>query len=256
MNNIFNSIFDPDSFVSQQTTSVRTFIKTAFVQAVGEVFAQHPDPYLITQLDSAGNKLSGVSVTVENPTDLVQYPSVVVRWLEQSVENAGVGHIEYIYDSDNSATVPFRHAYYRGQIELGIYALSSVDRDLVADSLVQLMRMPDMATYTQQYFNQIFNDDDNSNTLNYINVDTDRILPVGESVSQVPWLAENALQYKGGYRSNVFGEFYSLPPNFTFSGYIEAVNVYPYIGGVEPVPNPDPSDPAVWLPTYNNLPST
>lgn len=242
------SIFDPASFIPQSTVNVKTWVKSAFVQAVGEVFASHPDPILKTELDANGNKISGVSVTIENPTDEIVYPAVVVRWLEQTVKNAGVGHIEYIFDPDNNATVPFRHAYYRGQIELGIYALSSLDRDLVSDTLVQLMRMPDMAAYTQNYFNQIFNDVDSSANLNYINVDTDNISPTGESVSQVPWLAENALQYTSGYRSNVFGEFYSLPPGFHFGGYISAVDVYPYIGGVEPLPDPNPDDPAIWEP--------
>jgi hypothetical protein len=242
------SIFDPSSFVPQQTVSYKTFLKSAFVQALGAVYELMPDPVLQTTLDAGGNKLSGVTVTIEYPTDSIVYPCIVVGWIEQYVRNAGVGHIEWILDENTNLPTPFRHAHYQGQIELAVYALSSLDRDLVSDSLVQIMRMPDMATYTTNYYNQIFNDVDNSNTLHYINVDTDNIRPVGESVQQVPWGAENALQYKSGYRANVFGEFYSLPPDYQFGGYISEVDVYPYVLGTDPVPDPDPSDPAPWLP--------
>lgn len=242
------TIFNPADFIPQRSVSYRTFLKTAFVESLGSVFAVHPDPILKTVVDTAGNKLAGVTVTVEYPTDMIVYPCIVISWIETSVKNAGVGHIEQIFDPVTSGATPFRHAHYAGQIECAIYALSSVDRDLIADSLVQIMRMPDMATYTLQYFNQIFNDADPTNTLHYINVDTDNIRPIGESVSQVPWGSENELQYKSGYRANVFGEFYSLPPDFVPPGYIADVKVYPYVIGIDPLPNPDPSNTNPWLP--------
>lgn len=133
----------------------------------------------------------------------------------------------------------FKHSLYNADIEFMIYALSSLDRDLIADTIVQTLRFGDLSTYTNNFFNRIYpsNFDAVPDSIgHFININTDRIQGTGEAETEVPWGAEDDLIYNLSYRVAIFGEFYSLPPETPYE-YISKVWLYPYIDGVDPVPN-------------------
>jgi hypothetical protein len=226
------SVINPNSFLPIQTISYKSYLKEALAGALRMVFNSHPDLNLQTQYDQNGNVIGGTFIGIEYPTDARQYPNILIRVHEQSIAAAGVGHIEYFFNPVTSGIDSYRHTYYHAIAEFEIFALSSLDRDLVSDSLVQILKMPDMAVYTNIFFNEIFDIEIPAPNLNYVNMNIDEIDGMGESISPVPWGSENQLVYQTGYRQKVFGEFYSLPPNNAPVGMIEAVDLYPYIASL------------------------
>jgi hypothetical protein len=223
----------------ERTVPYKSWVKSSLVEAFRPVFANHPD-----------EKLRRTKVSIDYPTSELQYPSVVIRFYEREIKNAGVGHVEFILmEEEDPFFVKFRHYLYDGDIELAIFALSSFDRDLISDTIVQTFAMHDMASYTESFWNRIYHGTDPKAAWNYVNLNTDRILGFGESQTPQPWLSEDQLVYQSSYRIAIYGEFYNLPPdNLPPAGLISKVNVYPYLQG-EPVPN-GTDDPAPWdMPT-------
>jgi hypothetical protein len=215
------------TYLPEKTIKYKTYIKTALVESLKPVFENHVD-----------KNLHNTKVIIESPKERQSFPSVVVKFYEQEIMNAGVGHEERIKDPDGSVW-KFKHYFYNGDIELGINTLSALDRDLVADTLVQTLAMGDLTSYTNSFFNRIYppNSDAIPDSVgHFININTDRIQGFGETTTKVPWGSEDDLVYTMSYRVKVFGEFYSLPPDFPHK-YISKVFLYPYIKGVDPVPS-------------------
>lgn len=215
------------SYLPEKTIKYKTYIKTALVESLRPVFQNHVD-----------EKLKNTKVTIDMPKERQAFPSVVVRFYENEIFNAGVGHEEKIVDEDEKIW-KFKHYFYKGSVELMIYTLSSLDRDLIADTLVQTISMGDLAEYTNAFFERIYPSDAEEvpdSIGHFININSDQISGINESTSPVPWNAENDLNYTMSYRVNVWGEFYSLPPNAPYQ-YISKVFLYPYIKNVEAKPN-------------------
>jgi hypothetical protein len=232
----------------EQTVPYKTWIKTSLVEGLRQVFAQHPDIRIRTRdgvRDGKPIKL-GTKVSIDFPTSELHYPTIVVRFQERDISNIGVGHVEYILvDSDDVVKTKFRHYLYHGMIEFAIYALSSLDRDLISDSLVQALAMPDMANYTEDFWQRIYFPVDEGTTdaertrskgrWNYVNLNLDRITGSGENQTPQPWLSEDQLVYQTSYRTDIMGEFYSLPPvDQVAVGNVERVVIYTYDEGQEP----------------------
>src|SRR3954470_14732242 len=143
------------TILPEKTIPYKTYIKTSLVESIRAVFDRHPDPKLRSQTEK-GIRI-GTKVSIEYPTSQTQYPSIVIRFFERSIENMGIAHVEYLYvDSFHNFVWPFRHYRYSGDIEFGIYALSSLDRDLISDALIQTLAMPDTAGYTQAFWDRIY----------------------------------------------------------------------------------------------------
>jgi hypothetical protein len=231
----------------ETTIRYKTYLKRALVEALRQVFANHPD-----------SQLHRTKVSIDYPTSENLYPTVIVRFYEREIRNAGVGHVEYLVRVDDNdeptlLTDKFRHYLYSGDIEFAVYALSSKDRDLIADTLVQTLAMPDMASYTNNFFNRLYhppqdNDDYDDARYNFVNLNTDLISGFGETQTQQPWLSEDNLQYQTSYRVGIYGEFYSLPPidSDVWGGVVERVDLYPYIEDLEEVPT-GADDPSEWI---------
>jgi hypothetical protein len=181
---------------------------------------------------------------------------VLIRFFERDITNAGVGHEEYVdlslLDLDGvSGVFKFKHYFYHADIEFAIMALSSLDRDLVADSVVQTIAMGTLEDYTNRFFNRIYpRESENQypdSIWHYVNINSDQIQGFGEGQNVPVWGSEDDLVYQTSYRVRAFGEFYSVPPE-TPINIIEAVTQYPYIAGLEDVPTGDPDDGGQWVP--------
>jgi len=211
------------SYLPERTIKYKTYVKTALVESLIPVFQNHID-----------EKLKSTKVTIDMPKERQSFPAVVVRFYESEIRNAGVGHEEVIADTNNKGW-KFKHYFYTGSIEFGIYALSSLDRDLISDTIVQTITMGDLAEYTNNFFNRIY--PPNSDLIpdsvgHFININNDKVSAVGEASSDVPWGAEDDLTYTVSYRVEVFGEFYSLPQDAPHE-FINEVFVYPYVQDAE-----------------------
>lgn len=240
-----------------ETIQYKVYVKTTLVEALRLVFAAHPDDIL-----------KNTKVDIDFPMTEAEYPAIIVRFYERSIKNAGVGHFEMLPELDVNGDptgfyYKYEHRLYNGDIEFAIYALSSYDRDLLADALVQTLTMADLEAYTNQFLDRVYQANPVSVPVSkdhYINLNTDEIMGFGETQQIAPWNPEDVMVYQTSYRIPIFGEFYSLTPTTTKYGMIEKVETYPYMPvNNESVPNPkwsgpdgiqgtgdDQTDPAPW----------
>lgn len=236
-----------------QTVRYKTYVKEALIEALTGVFVSHADTLL-----------RGTKITIDFPFDEIDYPAVVVRFYERQIKNAGIGHDEMFPDPNAPGRyIRYKHYLYDGDIEFAIYALSSLERDLISDSLVQTLAMADLETYTNNFLARIYSPDPTSEPASVdhmINLNTDTISGFGETQAQAPWGPEDVMVYQTAYRVGIFGEFYSRTPEPFNYGLIDRVDTFPYMpANGEVFPNPpwpgpdhaygtgdDQADPAPW----------
>jgi hypothetical protein len=230
-----------------QTIRYKTYLKEALVEALRTVLSSHPD-----------SLLQNTKVDIEWPSDQASYPAIIVRYYERNIRNAGVAHEELldvtpVTDPPSAKQVRrYRHLIYTGDVEFGIYALSSYDRDLIADSLVEIMMFADIEPWTNQLLSRIYDPDltqEPTAVEHFINLNTDSLGPFGEVQNPVPWQDEDEIVFSVSYRLSVMGEVYSRTPDNQVYGVISRVDLYPWIDGLETKPNPHPEDPTPWTPT-------
>lgn len=228
----------------QQTVRYRTYIKETMVEALRAVFQNHPDPLL-----------SDTKITVELPTDESSYPAIIVRYYNRYLRNAGIGHHEWFLATpegyEPKLYQKFQHFMYAGDVEFKVLALSSKDRDFLADALVQTIGMSKSETYTQAFVNRVYDSDHEAepqSLYHFINLATDDFQELGDQEQNAPWMEEDLLVYSATFRVPIFGEFYSrLLTDTTSYGVVQKVEMYPWIPVVEPEPNPNPEDESPWL---------
>lgn len=228
----------------QNTVRYRTYIKETIVEALRAVFSEHPDPLL-----------RGTKVSVELPTDRASYPAVIVRYFNRSINNAGIAHHEWMLATpegyEPKLYQKFRHFMYKGDIELKVLAMSSKDRDFLADAIVQTVGMAESETYTKAFLERVYDADPEieiQSKYHFINLATDQFSELGDQEGPAPWMEEDLLVYSATFRIPIFGEFYSrLLTDQTSYGVVEKVEVYPWIEDIEPEPNPDPDETNPWL---------
>jgi hypothetical protein len=232
------------TFPLQQTVGYRTYVNTALVEALRSAFAMHPDTLL-----------QRTKVNMAFSFQEIDYPSVVVTFIPSSNEAAGIGHQELRYDEDSQTYLKANRRLYHGTIDFRVYALSTLDRDLIADSLMQIIGMPELLAWTHRFYLRINNPDEwgrvenkvvRGHDFHFLNVNTDRISEQPPTTSPNPWGAEDVYLYETGMSIPVFGEVLSIPPDQNWT-LISKVIIYPYINGLEPVPQGS-DDPAPWIP--------
>lgn len=228
----------------QQTVRYRTYIKETISEALREVFAQHPDKLM-----------RGLKIGPELPTDRSSYPAIVIKYFNRNLRNAGVGHHEWkVITPDGyepKQYQKFRHFMYNGDIEFKILAMSTKDRDFLADALVQAIGMADSEHYTQAFLNRVYEADpvaEPQSQYHFINLSTDEFSEVGDQEGMAPWMEEDLFVYSSTFRVPIFGEFYSrLLTDPTSYGLVQKVEIYPWIPDFEVEPTPNPEDPALWV---------
>lgn len=231
-----------EPLLQEQTIRYKTYLKRSLVEAFSTVFKNHPDP-LIRQ---------HTKIDVDLPMVRSSYPSVVVRFYERQIKNTGVGHMETL-QNPSGAYQKYKHYMYTGDLEFAIYALSSYDRDLLSDSLVQAIAMSDIEWYTNYFYNRIYESTDFDSYSHFININTDQVSGFGETQVNAPWMAEDTLIYQSSYRVGAMGEFYNRMLNTEYN-LVENIPLYPYTGvdmsGTDPVPGGDPNNTAQWEQDY------
>lgn len=242
-----------------QTIQYKTYLKRALTEALKPVFASHADTLF-----------RDTKVTIETPFSEAHYPSIVIRFYERQIKNMGVGHQEWWPDVNFGGTGPidsrfirYKHFMYTGDVEFAIYTLSSLDRDLISDSIVQVIAMGDIEAYTNQFLQRIYHPDLTAVPAaqdHMVNINTDTISGFGETQAPAPWQPEDVMVYQTAYRVGVMGEFYSRTPSPTTYGVVTGVDVFPWNPGnneTQPTPSwpgpdhtygtgDDQTDPAVW----------
>ena len=165
-------------------------VKRAIVRTLREIFnADYPESIL-----------RNVWVSIEYPQAPEQFPAIIVSFLEGPIRSAGVGHFE-TYDD-----ITFKRFQFTGTIRLEILAETSLDRDIIADHLVNLVLFSPTALETSPFLPDI--------TLNpsgvKIDIVSDALNPEPESVDAgLPWGLTDQRVYRGAYSFQIFGEVLS-----------------------------------------------
>lgn len=190
----------------------KRLIKRTLVSALRTVFSdEYPDP-----------QLRNLYVSLDHPLKREQFPAIIVNYEESSVSNAGVGHVEEIFNEDY-LVVPLKHFRFRGKLRFRCYALSPLDRDVLSDSLVELLAFGRLDTLLNKFFEGIY--EDVSDTAQ-ISIHSDHLDGIGESVSKTLWNAEDVLIYETGYYVECSGGFYSTMKEDDITDYINQIVVY------------------------------
>lgn len=219
---------DIDPLIPQSSLHYKTFIKESVVSALRLSMGEY-----ITDITLVKTKID-----IDYSSNEADYPAVVVKFYERDNLSSGVAHIEYGPDPNaDGFYIPYQHRLYHGDMSFEIYALSSLDRDLVTDALIEILAMgqsnPEASTfYTRLYttLQQAYYQ------YHFLVFNTDEISGYGEQAGIAPWGPEDTLLYQASYRIPVIGEFYSLPPaSPSSSGVVSEVDIYPW----DPL---DPSD--------------
>lgn len=227
--------------IIQQTIHYQTYLMAALTEGLQGIFVSHPDKFL-----------RKVRVAAEWVEDKATYPLVLVRFYGRDILNAGVAHKEWIEvpsddDPDVMRLLPRERSIYHGDVQFEIYAMSTTDRAILSDAIIQVLRFGDAETYTQAFLDRIYADENTypEAEAHYINIDTDRITPMGDTQVRPPWDPEDRMLYTSSYRVAAMGELRSRIPEQTgVPGLVSAVTVYPYIsqlGQAPPDPDPDPN---------------
>ena len=242
-------------YLRQYTSAYKTYIKRALVESLTAAFTGHPDP-----------TVQGSKVAIDYTEDDFKLPAVIIGYAGKLMPNAGVGHFEYLPDPlDADPTNPetrfiqYEHRMYKGDVSFTIYGMSSADRDILSDAVVEVLAMADVSTAGQAFLGRFYTAIPPSPYAlwHFPTLNLDLISEVPEQAVLAPWMSEDQLVYQVGHTVPIFGEFYSYtPPEPPTYGPLTEVDVYPWLPGVDPAPpvpdedyyhfkgNPPEGDPA------------
>jgi hypothetical protein len=226
-------------YVQQQTLQYSVFIKRALVEALRDALQNHPS-----------SLVKGAKVSVDLPQDQASFPSIVVKFYEREMPNAGVGHFEMFpnpadpgYPDDVTTYIKYYHRMYKGDVSFDIYALSALDRDVMRDALIEVLAMQDATSGGNAFLNRLYFDEGSTpyGSWHYPVLNLDLITGYGEQESTPGWSPEDRLLYQVTYRVPIFGEFYSNTPTLPSGvGLVTEVDVYPWIPDIDQAPTDPP----------------
>jgi len=169
-------------------------------------------------------QLVNLRITQQYPLQKIDYPSIVVEYQNRVVENAGVGHVEWFSDPLGRWR-KWYHNRFEGTLNLRVYALSTLDRDIIADAIVELIRFGRLNQNLNRFFEIIYPEADNwgpqpdgswldydYNMFSQLMLDSDRLVSSGDSVMIAPWQPEDVLVYTTGYSVALHGGYYNTNP--------------------------------------------
>lgn len=156
-----------------------------------------------------------INISTEFPIKRVQYPAIHVRFNGGAVTNAGVGHKELFYDSAGKLRW-WMHRKFTGSVDFVVYALSPVSRDILTDTLHDILSFGTLNSLPNEFFEEIYGDPDDAysmqSLLNQLSVNTDEITSGGKSAGLAPWAPEDVLVYQASYNVELGGGFYNTVP--------------------------------------------
>lgn len=199
----------------------RTYVVLAVVQALQRAFDDFYDGDPIFR---------NILVAGEYPLDRSNYNRmIIVHYRGSRIFNAGVGNLEYREDTEGYVRA-FLHSRFEGRIELEIIGGTTQERDILMDSVIEILTFGRLDTQLLNFFDEIYN----IATLGggQISLNTDIIDESIDPARDAPWGDEpgNILIYPGWIKLDVHGSYYSADKSGPAVPITE-VDVYPYIFG-------------------------
>lgn len=142
--------------------------------------------------------LTNSHITIEYPQRPEQYPSMIIGLKEQELKSAGIGHYELIEE-----TVAIQRWLFRAFITIEIFALTSMDRDFISDSLLNMLSFARIEGFPfREYIENNANVD--------IQLSVGSLTPISEqTMSGASWGLTDQRIYTSGYQFGCMGGFTS-----------------------------------------------
>lgn len=237
---------NPVRTTDQNVASHRRLVLRTMVAALQSVFGQSydRDPQFV-----------GLKITSEFPLVEVDYPCVTIEYEPQRVANAGVGHEEWFVDND-IVLRKWHHRRFEGEVTFNIFGLSSFDRDILSDAVMEVMSFGRLDPNLLPFFTTLYGDPNApvSPQFSQLMLNIDEISFGGDSATIAPWAPEDKMIYSSSLSTEIHGGFYNVLPVDTW-GYVTRASAESYPQGDQTVtiefsdseqalPFPDPD--TVW----------
>jgi hypothetical protein len=197
-------------------------VKRAVVTGVRDSFRR-------TTLGQTEDEGEPFYVDIEYPTEKTHYPGIWVQFTIERLQRAGVSMEIWTKDDDQNWG-PIQTFSFDGRITLTCAALTSKDRDRLADTVIgqlSFARPPDLTLTNRQKdakANKGLISTLNENPYVSMTVNTDIVNSGGQTVTGgVPW-AQNMLLYEDNYSVGCHGQY---NVRFSYDGIYELTEIRP-----------------------------
>lgn len=189
-------------------------IKRAVVKSFQNVFHNTEDYFPGYQ---SSKLLTESHITIEYPQRPEQYPSLIVGFKEKELKSAGIAHSEII---DNTSVV--QRWLFSGAISIEIFALTSMDRDFISDSVVNMLSFGRIEGFS-------FRDYIEDNAKVDIQLSVGSLIPISEqTMSGASWGLTDQRIYTVGYEFGCLGGFISTTNNYDLISGFDARAIGPW----------------------------
>lgn len=150
-------------------------------------------------------------ISPDFPIRKERYPNVIVGVSISSVEDAGVGHVEQFPDSTGMMR-KWNKSHFRGSINLTVSTLSTQDRDILTDALIEIIRYSRIRVSLHDFIHEMY-DDQFAKTQRsgrfQLNLNHSTLSISGKSSAPAPWDTEDELVYSQQISVPFFGGSYN-----------------------------------------------
>lgn len=193
----------PDSIL-RSPINYKMETKRAIVKGLQNIFYNTEEYFPDYQ---SSKLLTESHITIEYPQRPEQYPSIIVGFKERELKSAGIGHYELIND-----TTAIQRWLFQGSITIEIFALTSMDRDFISDSVVNLLSFGRLEGFTFREYVE-------NNTNIDLQLSVGSLTPIPEqTMSGVSWGLTDQRIYTVGYEFGCLGAFISTTKNYDYIG--------------------------------------
>lgn len=215
--NLTGSWDDQSSFDAPKSDTAPQFvvaIKKGIVGALKSALdsPNYPDPIL-----------QNISISMEYPTEIEEYPSIWVSFNINQIQTIGLGNL--IFTDPGPPIRRYQLWNFGGTAVITIVALTSKERDAIVDKVVQMYAFHALNTHANSFQDFLMR-----YPYIYMAVNNDELQNQGESVSiGQPWQPDAAI-YENSFEMQLQGQFASQFPTGDLIR-IDELNLYPYTAG-------------------------
>ncbi len=206
----------PDPFPDPNAPFAGSIVNPALPGSIGGLLESVKTAVMISLKEAVtGSSLdldTDISVDMEYPQEVAAFPAIWVQFSITKLQRAGLSH-EVMTKSAEGNWEPVQEWIFEGRITITIAALTSLERDRISDRIISLLAfarppmlvLTDPTKDTKQYRSLLTSLAENpyvSLTLN-----TDSMIPGGQTVTQAPYDPENLLVYEDNYSMDMVGNF-------------------------------------------------
>jgi hypothetical protein len=142
-----------------------------------------------------------------------------------------VGHEEWFMDEEE-VTRKWNHRRFEGNLTFSCHALSPLDVDILADSVIECLSFGRLDAQLGKFFTRIYGNKNDPVMLQFtqLMLNVDVINDSGVSAQIAPWQPEDVLVYSSDISIEIHGGFYNTYPQDEWS-YVTNVQTEPYPQG-------------------------